>query len=168
MDKKQQPRLRPIGKIVRPAGLKGDVKIIPLVPDFENFVDNRQILIGDYPDNIRDVKLKQISQKGKLIRYEVDNIHSRTDAEELIGKTVFATVQKDEIFSEDLIGYAVETVQGELIGELIDVLHLSAHDVYVIDNGGKEVLIPAINEFVQQVDLRNKYITINSIDGLID
>ncbi|MBL7047630.1 MAG: 16S rRNA processing protein RimM [Candidatus Marinimicrobia bacterium] len=79
----------------------------------------------------------------------------------------FPEINPSEIFSDDIIGMDVVTADHIFIGELTDVLHTPAHDVYVIDCNGKEVLIPAVTEFVKEIDFDEDRIIISPIEGLL-
>ncbi len=79
----------------------------------------------------------------------------------------FTEINPSEIYPDDIIGMDVVTVDHVFIGELMDVLHTSAHDVYVIDCNGKEVLIPAVTEFVNEIDFDEDRIIISPIEGLL-
>jgi len=58
---------------------------------------------------------------------------------------------------------------GEVLGELTDVLQTGANDVYVVAmENGKEVLLPVIRECVKKVDLENRQVTVHVMKGLLD
>ncbi|HEY4543919.1 MAG TPA: 16S rRNA processing protein RimM, partial [Tissierellaceae bacterium] len=56
----------------------------------------------------------------------------------------------------------------EYLGELDDVLQGIGNDVYVIVDGKKEYLIPAVKEFIVKIDIDNKEMIIDPIDGMIE
>ena len=69
----------------------------------------------------------------------------------------------------DLIGCQVVENNGQIIGVLRDVLQISSNDVYVIvGESGEEILVPAIKDVIEKVDISNKQISIHLIDGLVD
>ena len=71
-------------------------------------------------------------------------------------------------FIADLIGLEVYTNQNELLGKLDDVFSTGSNDVYVVkDQNGKQILLPAIKEVIKQIDLKNKKITVELINGLL-
>ena len=84
--------------------------------------------------------------------------------------TLFASISdKDPInlISPELLGSSVVTVSGEFVGKLVEMISLPNHEVYVISNNDKEVLIPVIPEFVHSVDISEKVISISPVDGLL-
>ena len=78
-------------------------------------------------------------------------------------------LDEDEYFVADLLGLKVVTDEGEEFGELTDVLFTKANDVYTVTRpDGKEVLIPAIEECILDIDLDEKVMTIHIMPGLLD
>ena len=101
-----------------------------------------------------------------------EGLTTRNDAEAMIGKLLFASVDEEDpinLISPDLIGSSVVTNSGETIGSLVDMMSLPAHDVYVLSNlDNKEVLIPVVPEFIESVDLNSKIVTISPVEGLLN
>ena len=77
-------------------------------------------------------------------------------------------LKEDEYLIRDLIGLDVFRDESSSIGKVIDVLQYGPSDTYEIKmNNGKMAYIPAVKEFIKDVDLE-KGITIETIPGLID
>jgi 16S rRNA processing protein RimM len=66
-----------------------------------------------------------------------------------------------------LIGLQVITTEGDILGIVIDIIETGANDVYVVDNNGQQILLPAISDVVQSIDLTTRQIIVKLIDGLI-
>ena len=63
----------------------------------------------------------------------------------------------------------METVEGESLGKIDDVFSTGSNDVYVVKNDlGKQVLIPAIGQVVKNIDIDNKKIIVELMEGLLD
>jgi 16S rRNA processing protein RimM len=95
---------------------------------------------------------------GKQVFLKFENIDSEKDSKYLIGKKIYvdrasAVIPgKNTYFVHDLVDCKV-IFKGEFFGTLIDVMTLPASDVYVIQHkDGKEILIPAVNEFIGSFD----------------
>ena len=54
------------------------------------------------------------------------------------------------------------------IGKLVDIMWCPANDIYIIKNKDKEYLIPVVDEFIKEINYKNKEIVISPIDGLIE
>ena len=164
-------KLFAIAKITRATGLKGEVGVRPLVRQFDDYVTVKPLFIGFDPNIARDVKLEKVSGVEKKRRFLFNGMKTRDEAESMIGQLLFVSVKDSDpinMISPDLLGAAVVTDNGEVIGELVDMISLPANDVYVIKQGKKEVLIPVIPEIIRSVDLQMGLVTITPMDGLLD
>ncbi|MFH1850839.1 MAG: ribosome maturation factor RimM [Candidatus Neomarinimicrobiota bacterium] len=164
-------RLFAIAKITRAAGLKGDVRLQPISRYFSDYVAEHPLFLGFSNDLAREIQLDGTIGMGKRVRYHFKGIDTRDDAEAIIGQILFVNVNEEDIInlsSEELIGYDVVTNSGEQIGVLVDILTLPANDVYVIESGNREILIPAIPEIIVDINDQETVVTIAPMDGLLD
>jgi len=74
----------------------------------------------------------------------------------------------NEYYQYQLLGLKVETLQGRRIGTLRGILETGDADVYSIDFHGKEILIPAVDEIIVKIDLKQGLIVVDPPEGLID
>lgn len=163
-------KLFAIAKITRAAGLNGEVGVRPLIRQFDDYV-NKPLYIGFDTNVARDVKLEKVTGVDKKRRFLFRGSTSRDEAESMIGQLLFASINEDDpinMISPGLIGATVMAENGDIIGELVDMMSLPANDIYVIDKSGKEILIPVVPEIVRRIDLQMKLVTITLMDGLLD
>ena len=104
---------------------------------------------------------------------KVSGINDVNAAQALRGAKV--SVNKDEVelsdgqyFIADLIGLEVYDEKDGLVGKIYDVLNLPANDAYVVRDGDVEFMIPVVREFVKNVDMENKRVTVKLIPGMRD
>lgn len=164
-------KLFAIAKITKPSGFRGDVRVRPLVRHFDDYIQDKDLSLGFSEDLAETVKLMKTTGLGKSKRFLFEGIRSREEAETIIGQTLFAIVSDNDpinLISPDLLGAAVITSNGDYVGELVDMLSLPANDVYVIENGKKEVLIPVIPEIITHIGVKEGVVTIVPMDGLLD
>lgn len=158
-----------VGKIANTHGIRGVVKVIPLTSDKNRYEDLNEVYVGEEKLHIEDVWYKKDTVMVKFKEY--DNIN-----DVLCYKNKFITIdEKDlidldenEFFIFQLIGLKVYLVNGEYLGDVIEVLQPGANDVYVIKTEKGEVLIPAVKEIVKSVDIKEKKIIIDPIEGMIE
>ncbi len=163
-----------IGQIGKPHGLKGEVKL-SLLTDFpERFEENDKFLIR-FPDEHTEWKSAAAYRwQGNHLLIRFEGTDSREAAEKLRGTTVEIErsacheLPEGEFYIADLIGLQVRTEQGVRIGVLKDVMQQGAQDLYIVQDGAKEVLIPAVREFIKKIDLETGEIVIDPIEGLLD
>lgn len=159
-----------IGKIVNTQGLRGDLRIYPDTDYVERFEELDHLYIENesepfeiasvrYKKNLAIVKFKGLDHINDVEKYKNRIVYTE--------KLDYDDLEEDRYYVEDLIGLkVVDAVKGE-IGELIDILQNPAHDLYVVKTKDKEVMIPAVQEFIQEVDLENKILHVTLIEGLL-
>ena len=78
-----------------------------------------------------------------------------------------ANISDDDFHISQIIGCKVLDVSAKDWGVVTDVLHLPAQDTLVINHDGKEILVPFVKAFVPTIDVKNKVIIVNEIEGLL-
>lgn len=163
-----------IGYIIKPQGVKGEVKVEPVSPYPERYKGLNSVYIQIANHN-QSYPIENVRIADRFVYIKFAGINSRDeaeflrDAEILIKGEDLIQPSENEYFIHDLIGCCVRTDDNEELGEIIDVVQMSSNDIYVVKNhSGKEVLIPAVKEFVLQVDLELKEIRVHLLEGLID
>ena len=162
-----------IGQIVNTNGLKGVVKVNPFTDDISKFEDLKYVYI-QLKNELKKVKIEQVRYNKNQVLLKLEGIDSIEEAEKY--RNFYLKTEKesqedlgeDTYYIVDLIGLDVYSDKNEYLGKIEDVFPTGSNDVYVvIDNLGKQILIPAIADVVKEVDLKNKKMTINLIPGLI-
>lgn len=165
-----------VGRIVGVHGLKGEVKI-ELHTDFpERFVAGAELLIGEA---LRKATVIQSRPHKNQCLILLEGIQNRDEAETLRGEWLFVheddviELEEDTYWVHDIVGLQVQTEEGQRLGVIGEVLFTGANEVYVVKtegsfNQGKDLLLPAIAEVVQTVDLVNKVMTVRLLPGLLE
>jgi len=76
-----------------------------------------------------------------------------------------AKLPKGHFFISDIIGARVVTEDGTEIGTLADVMEMPAQNIYLV-KGEREIMIPAVEEFILKTDVKNGVITVRLIEGM--
>jgi 16S rRNA processing protein RimM len=162
-----------IGTVLRPQGVKGELKVESVSPRLERFKDLKEIYLKK--DIMQTYSVETVRLADRFVYLKLKEVNTRTEAELLrgaeilVGKEDLIQLAADEYFIHDLIGCQVYTEQGETIGEITDVMQLSSNDVYVIKTAsGREVLIPAIKDVVKKVMPEARRIVVRLLEGLLD
>jgi 16S rRNA processing protein RimM len=157
--------MNPVGKIVGAFGLKGEVKVEPMTDFLERMHKGSRLrLKGEWVT----VEAFRIHKDRPLLKLSGINSVEAAQAlqwqELLSASTERPALDDDEYLTEDLIGMKVVTVDGQDLGQVDDVLPMPAHDVLQIG----ELLLPAVKEFVKDIDLDGEIITVKLIPGMLD
>jgi 16S rRNA processing protein RimM len=162
-----------IGKVLKPWGLKGAVKVYSYAESVESFLRISELRIqGKDGPTVLLLEEAKKHQKGILLKFKGrDRIE---DVEELVGLTLYMDrkelpgLEEDEYYWHDLIGMEVCTDSGKSVGTLESILETGSHDVYVVRKGEKESLVPAVRDVVQKVDVPGRRMVIHPVEGLLN
>ncbi|MBN1782197.1 16S rRNA processing protein RimM [bacterium] len=163
-----------IGQVVRPHGLRGELKTRILTDFPERYIINNRYWIRTPGDGSGWRLLKQIRWQNAFVLLRFEDVDSLEAAEAFRNATIEIPrdcchdLPEGEYYIADLIGLEAKTTDGKILGTLSDVIQQSAQDIYVINKGTKEILVPAVQEFIEKIDLEAGEILINPIEGLLD
>lgn len=160
-----------IGRIVNAVALRGEVKVYNYAGYKERYEEVDRIIVDDKAYRIEKVRYQQL-----MVILKLEGVDDRNGAEALKNKDVFITeddlleLPEDTFYIRDLIGMTVEDAETEeLVGTLKDVLQPSSQDVYVVAREeGSDVMIPAVSEFIKEVNLETRTIRVKLIEGMVD
>jgi len=105
----------------------------------------------------------------KFILALLEGIQSRAEAEQLRGKVVLVDAAElppldaDEYYWHDILGMRVVTEDGGNVGTITEIFPTRSNDVYVVREGEREVLIPAIKEVVVSIDMKARTMVIRPL-----
>ncbi len=161
------------GKVIKPHGLSGEVKVLPFSGENSSFKNFSNIYISKEIKNPPKFVISRSRNQKNHIIVKLENIDSIDDAERLKGLTVFINREElpekedDEYYWFELIGMEVFNQNDELIGKVKEIIDNTAQPILVINNKSDEYLVPMVDKFVESIDLENSKIVINPIEGLI-
>ena len=153
------------GRIVNTHGVRGEVKIQPWADSPEFLKDFGTLYIDGAPVKVRSARV----HKGCVIA-SLEDIDDVNGAMRLKGKLVSidrrdAKLPEGGYFIQDIIGARVVDENGAEVGMLAEVLNLPGSDVYVV-RGEREILIPAVPQFILSRDIDAGVITVRMMEGL--
>lgn len=142
--------------------------------DTRRFKKLKRVFIGMDEETVCETRVTRVAVEHRGVRLGLDSIPDRSAAEKIVGSILFVD-EKDAIpppkgafFIHDLIGLSVVEEDGTPVGVLKDVLKVSANDIYVVENEGKEILLPAVKEFIKKIDVKAGTMSVRLIEGMID
>lgn len=166
--------LMEIGKIVNTHGVKGAIKVMPSTDIPERF-ELLDTIIVKTKRGQRELTINRVQYQKSMLILTLDEIKDMTEAETLKTARIYIPrdqalpLDKDEYYISDLYGMEVVTDEGTSLGKIQDIIFTGANDVYQVKNAsGEEVLIPAIKDCVQSVDVENNKMTVKLLKGLLD
>ncbi|CAM3700585.1 ribosome maturation factor RimM [Mesobacillus zeae] len=165
-----------VGKIVNTHGIRGEVRVISRTdfPTERYRIGNKLYLF--MPNAKGPIELTVASHRTHknfdLLTFEgfgnVNEVEKFRDGILKVPESERGTLEEGEYYLQDIIGCLVSTIEGEEVGKITEILSPGANDVWVVKGkGGKDILIPYIEDVVKKVDLQEKVILIDPMEGLL-
>jgi len=162
-----------VGRLVRTQGIKGEVRVSS--PGREALEQSRgkAVYLEDPEGNRKAFTVIASRPLRGLTVLAFQEIKSIEEAQKLIGCSVYVSkanlnpLPPDEFYWYQLWGIRVETEGGKFLGILEEVFPTGSNDVFVVRKEGKEILLPATDEVVARVDLRERIMVIRPLEGLL-
>jgi 16S rRNA processing protein RimM len=168
----REPRYLAVGKVTRAHGLRGEIVVAVLTEFPGRFAETELVYLGNEFE-AEAYRLESYRWHKHTILLKLAGVADRTQAEQLRGQLVQVPVEEamplpeGSFYLYQLLGLQVITTEGETLGPIVNILETGANDVYVVERQGEELLLPAIAEVVQSVDLAKGQMIVKLIDGLL-
>lgn len=156
-----------VGKIVNTHGIKGELKVQKTNDEAFNrgnafYIDGFECPVYiDYArnkPNLSYIKIKGLDNINDVLKYKNKYIR-------VLEKDLY-TLNEGEYFIKDLIDLDVYDTDDNLIGKIVDVENYEVNDLYIISTEDGQKTVPAVKEFIKKIDLKNKKVIINFIEGM--
>ena len=152
-----------IGKIVAPHGVRGDIRILPLTETPEIFFDLDYLIL----EKGGKLTVTRARFQKNLILLSTEEVTNMDEAEKLRNQNVLIEKEKlpplpeGRYYVSDLVGFVCVDEGGQKVGTFKDTMQTGSNDVFVIDDvTGKELLIPAISEYILKIDTEKQEIVV--------
>jgi len=158
-----------IGEVMGTQGQNGALRVMVLTEFPERFKRGARFYIEGKLYTITTVRLSK-----ETAIMQIEGIDTAEAAEQLRGKHLEIplserkTLPAGRYYHYEVIGLEVFTNTGVLLGRVSEILSTGSNDVYVVKDDGRETLIPAVKDIVKKIDLAQKRITIEVIEGLLN
>jgi len=157
-----------IGRVGAAWGVRGAVRVLPLTDRRGQLAAGRTVTVAGERRKIESARW----QKG-LVYLRLSGIEHREAAAELGGRLLaipeseLEPLPEGEYYRFQLIGLSVVSTDGEELGRVTEVLSTGANDVYVVRGDRGELLLPATDEVVREIDLETGRMLIEVLPGLL-
>lgn len=162
-----------LGTVVRPHGLRGELKVRSWTERPENIRRYRRLYLA--PDSAADMIActnAGTRVSGDTVILRLLECTDRTRAEQLVGLHVWLSAAdlppagEGEWYLHDMMGKQVRTTTGEMIGTITGVVSSKAQDMLVLRKGHEEFLVPAVRAFMVAMDEQG--LVLNLPPGLLE
>lgn len=163
-----------LGKITATHGIKGQLRVTVYSGNCETILSLKSLMLKGPDGVMRTLQLSSASAHGKKVIIGLSGYDNINQALPLVGHELYVprnmmpALAEGEYYWCDLLGLRVETESGEFLGDLTDIIATGSNDVYVVKEGGREFLIPALEDVVLDVDLDAGIMKVSPPEGLLD
>jgi 16S rRNA processing protein RimM len=168
-------RLVVIGEIARPHGLRGEMRVTPLTDRPERFADVTECVLWDQARGTREsFRVTGARRQGAAVLISLAGCETVEAAAALVGRLVALPeaealpLPPGRFYPWQLEGCRVSTDDGREVGRVIRIEQSAAQDLWVVSDGTRECLIPAVAEIVVEVDVAAGRVVIRPPDGLLE
>ncbi len=166
-DKNKASEMVIVGFIKGAWGIHGAVKVEAASDSPERFSIGSLLYLDHLPVKVEE----SFRQRGSLV-LKLEGVSSRSDAEVHRGKPLHVpssavpTLSEGIYYHFQIIGMQVWTTEAEYLGIVGSILSTGSNDVYVVIDGDRELLVPALEEVVLEVDVEGRRMTVDLPEGL--
>ncbi len=161
-----------IGKITGAHGLKGDLKFFSHAESLSVFQKGVALKLKNADGEEEICTVIRVKARKKSALLSLKEIKDRNEAEKRAGARVYilrsslSGPEEDAYYWSDLMGLKVIDTDGGFLGRLVSVMRTGSNDVYVVKNGDKETLVPALEWVVTKIDLKGGIMEVDLPEGL--
>lgn len=161
-----------VGRIERPFGVKGEVKVRSLSDVPRRIETLGQVSLLAPSGKIWETRVTRVRRTGTGFIIGLEGLTTPEDAAMWRGGLIqiprgsAPTLPDGQYYECDLIGLRVQDEQGQVLGTLDDVWELPGNHVFVVHDGSQETLIPAAKDLIAGVDLGQGVMTVRVVEGL--
>ncbi|GAK55954.1 ribosome maturation factor rimM [Candidatus Vecturithrix granuli] len=163
-----------IGKILRPRGVCGEVKVLPLTDIPGRFNQLDEVYVEMAADETWTLVIEEVRSYKGCVYLRFQGLDSVEAVEALRGKylqverTQSPELPENEFYHFEIIGAAVYTEEDLYLGTVSEIIETGAHDIFVVQGVEREYLIPFHPDFVTYIDRKAARITVHPLEGLLD
>jgi 16S rRNA processing protein RimM len=163
-----------LGKIVKKYSFKGEL-LIKLDTDEPAIYEGMDSVFVELRNNLIPFFIERSQlHKSQLLRVKFEEVDTEQDADSLMKCDLYLPLEflpkleDDKFYFHEIIGFTVEDANYGTVGIIKGINDSTAQTLFEIDKDGTEILIPMNDHFIKKVDKKNKTITVETPEGLID
>lgn len=172
MDKSADPLIA-IATVIGTHGLRGDLKVRPSSGEPQLLLNAKQLYLRLTTGITLQIQpVRQVLHKGLVLLrgqgYEtLEQVEPFLGAEVLLPESLLPELVDGEYYWSQLKGLSVIDRQRGPIGQLQQMFSTAAHDTYVVSGALGEIMIPAVAQFILEIDLQQRILRVDLPDGLV-
>lgn len=163
-----------LGKIAKKFSFKGEV-LAYLDTDEPELYQNMESVFVELDNNLVPFFIEHSAiHKNDFLRIKFEDVDDEIAADELIGQSIYLPLKMlpklegNKFYFHEVIGFNVEDKRLGIVGRIVSINDTAAQPLFEVVNGETQILIPMIDQFLVEVDRKNKRIVMDLPEGLIE
>lgn len=163
-----------LGKIVKKYSFKGEL-ILKLDTDQPEIYENLNAIFLDMGKTLVPYFIESsLFQKGNHMRIRFEDVNSEEEAEFLLKRDAYLPLdllpklKGNQFYFHEVTGFVLEDVNFGEVGIITSINDTSAQPLFVVTTDNTEILVPMVDDFIEQIDRVKKKIIVRTPEGLID
>lgn len=162
------------GRIVKKHGFKGDLKLRLDVDYPEEYQELESVLVETKTGLVPFFFESYVNEDKGFVRVHIEGVDSEIEADRLVGSELWLPLsflpelEGTDFYYHEVVGFECIDSSLGLLGIVTQVREGNAQDLFVIDQEGKEILIPVIDEWIIEVNREQRTLTVETPEGLVD
>ncbi|MBI3800548.1 MAG: 16S rRNA processing protein RimM [Deltaproteobacteria bacterium] len=167
-------RLIPLGRVVATHGVRGELRLLPYAFPCPTLSTGLTVWLQDTAGLSSPYCVTNVRPQAPCLLVKLQGVESLTQAQALresivsAEETQLAPLRDGEFYYYQVVGLQVHTQAGEELGTIVQVFFSGGHDVWVVQSGQKEYLIPVTEEIVRSIDIATGQAIIEPLEGLLE
>jgi 16S rRNA processing protein RimM len=166
-------KLLVLGKVIKPHGLEGLLRVWSYASSEVSFIDAEEIYLRSVSGKLHGYRVLSVRPHKNFLLMNLEGLNSIGQAEEFRGAEILVryeaiTCEEGEYLWHELIGLKVFLDTGDYLGTISRIIPAGSNEIYVVGNGEKEIFVPATYEVIKEIDLKKGKMTISAMEGLLD
>jgi len=162
-----------LGYIVKNHGLKGEVNVFLDVDQPHNYNKMESVFVL-HEQGLVPFFIERVSVNGNKAIIKFDTVNTVEETAPLKGKKLFLPLEllpemgPEGFYYHDLIGYEALEIRAGQVGEISNFYTNGPQDIFAIQKGEKEILVPVVDDFIHEINHEKKQITFSLPEGLLE
>lgn len=163
-----------IGVFSNTHGIKGEIKVFPTTDNIKRFDDLKSVILDTNNGQINfDVEGVRYFKNMAILKFKdinrIEDIEMYKGCDILVTRENAVPLENNEYYIADLIGLKVFDEEQKKLGIISNVIQTGANDVYVVKTDKEsDLLIPSIKECIKEINIKEGYVKVHLLDGLLD
>lgn len=164
----------PLGRVVNTHGVRGELRFLPYASPCPTLRKDLPIALQEQDEAVRFYVVEGVRPHSSFVLIQLQGVTSLTQAQALrncvlsVEEQFLPPLLDGEFYHYQTVGLSVWTTNDECIGTISRVFFSGGHDIWVVQQGEKEHMIPVTDEIVRILDIPGGCVVIELLAGLLE